>query len=318
MVDNLMPREEQKPKPPPTAIDPLKSSRHKPVRKLGPFTIDKEIWKGLRSAVYLARDSRDSAPVALKVLYSQRDTPPDAQKKNMEAEAGRLRALNHPNIVSLRQRGVAEGLPYLSFPYIEGQSLDHAVSAKTMDMPEMLQIMVKVCRALGHAHSRGLFHRDLKPRNILIDGKNEPVVLDWGLSWKKGDKAERGVQQIVGTPAYMSPEQARGEEERLTEATDVYSLGAILYHVVTGKPPFEADTSWKTMQMAMSLPPHPPSLMRTTVDLRVERVILSCLQKEPEKRYCDANELADDLQRAVDMQKPKGPSTAFGRFLKGR
>ena len=313
-----MAREDQKPKPPPTATDSLKSSRQKAVRKLGPFTVDKEIWKGSHSAVYLARDTRDQSPVALKVLYPQPDCPLETQKKNMEAEAGRLRALNHPNIISLRQRGIADGLPYLSFPYVEGQSLDHALSAKTIAMPEMLQIMVKVCRALGHAHSRGFLHRDLKPRNILIDAKNEPVVLDWGLSWKKGDKAERGVQNIVGTPAYMSPEQARGEEEHLTEATDVYSLGAILYHVVTEKPPFEADTSWKTMQMAMSLPPHPPSQMRTTVDLRVERVILACLQKEPEKRYCDANELADDLQRAVDMQKPKGPSTAFGRFLKGR
>jgi serine/threonine protein kinase len=98
----------------------------------------------------------------------------------------------------------------------------------------------------------------------------------------------------------------------------VYSLGAILYHVVTGKPPFVAETSWKTMQMAMSLPPHPPSKMRTTVDLRVERVILWCLQKEPDKRYSDGNEMSEDLKRAMHLENPKGPAGMLGRFFKRR
>jgi serine/threonine protein kinase len=163
-----------------------------------------------------------------------------------------------------------------------------------------------------------LIHRDLKPGNIILDRKGEPFVLDWGLSWEKGAKRDPNVQSIVGTPAYMSPEQARGEEEKLTEATDVYSLGAILYHVVTGKPPFVADTSWKTMQMAMSLPPHPPSKLRTTIDLKLERVILWCLEKDPERRYRDGTDLAEDLERAVHSDTPKGPAGLLKRFFKKR
>lgn len=295
-----------------------RSEKTHPPRQLGPFTIEKEIWKGSRSTVYLARDTRDGATIALKVLYSRPDCSLEAQHTNMENEATRLRLLTHPHIVSLRQKGEVEGVPYLSFPYIDGQSLDQTIELKRHTLPEMLEMTIKVCGALGYAHSRGIIHRDLKPRNILIDSKREPYVLDWGLSWEKGAKAERGVQNIVGTPAYMSPEQARGEEEKLTESSDVYSIGAILYHVVIGKPPFVANTSWKTMQMAMSLPPHPPSKLQTTVDLRLERVILSCLQKEPEKRYQDANVLAQDLQLAMNLENPKGPAGRLSRLFKRR
>jgi serine/threonine-protein kinase len=285
-------------------------------RQLGAFIIDKEIWRGLHSTVYLARDSRDAVIVALKVLYPTPDCDLARQKSNAAQEADRLRALAHPNIISLRKHGEIDDIPYLSFPYIDGLGLDQAMKQDLLPPLAVLTVMVKVCRALHHAHSRGFFHRDLKPRNLLIAKNFEPYVLDWGLSWQKGGKSERGVTQIVGTPAYMSPEQARGEEEALTAASDVYSLGAILYHVLTGKPPFEAETSWKTMQMAMSLPPRPPSAYKTTIDLRLERVILWALEKDPEKRYRDANALADDLQRVNDNSSPKGPAGFLGRLFK--
>ena len=293
----------------------IRADRNRLPRALGPFTLEKEIGTGSRAAVFLARDSRDAAYVALKLLAPSDDTPLEAQRALMEAEASRLRMLSHPNIVSLRQRGEVEGVPYLSFPFIEGKSLDVVFTEKTLDIPHLLELMTKVCRALGHAHSRGLIHRDVKPRNIMMNSKHEPIVLDWGLSWQKGTKAEANVQNIVGTPAYMSPEQARGEEARLTDATDVYSLGAILYHLVTGKPPFVAETSWKTMQMAMSLPPHPPSKMKTTVDLKLERVILWCLEKDPDKRYRDGSDLAADLERVANYDTPKGPGGLLKRFF---
>lgn len=285
-------------------------------RQIGPFRIDKEIWRGLHSTVYLARDSRDEAPVALKMLYPHPDCDLEAQKRLAQLEAQRLRSLSHPNIIPLRKHGDVDGVPYLSFPFIEGLGLDQAMVQGKLDPLATLQIMLKVSRALQHAHTRTIIHRDLKPRNILVDARNEPVVLDWGLSWIIGQKPERGITKIVGTPAYMSPEQARGEEQSLTAATDVYSVGAILYHVLTGKPPFDAETSWKTMQMAMSLPPRPPSSYKTTIDLRLERVILWALEKDPAKRYPDAESLANDLQRVLDHQSPKGPPGFLGRLFK--
>jgi eukaryotic-like serine/threonine-protein kinase len=285
-------------------------------RQLGAFLIDKEVWRGVNSTVYLARDSRDHSPVALKVLYPTDTVTIDMQRRSAMLEASRLRQLSHPNIVPLRKHGEIDGVPYLSFPYIEGFSLDQALQRGQITPGLALQAMYKVTRALQQAHNAGIIHRDLKPRNVLIDQANEPHVLDWGLSWKKGEKSETGVQKIVGTPAYLSPEQARGEEETLSAASDVYSLGAILYHLLTGKPPFEAETSWKTMQMVMSLPPRPPSAFKTTIDLRIERVILWALAKEPEKRYPDAGALAEDLQRVSEGGSPRGPAGFLGRLFK--
>ena len=286
-------------------------------RGFGPFTLEQQIGKGSRSLVFLARDNRDNAPVALKMLPVTQESTLDVQRKSMQQEAQRLRALAHDHIIPLRQHGEINETPYLSFPFISGKSFDQILHEKKLKAP-LLEAMLKVCGALGHAHVRGLIHRDLKPNNIIVDQRNEPFVLDWGLSWKVGSKPDPRIQNIVGTPAYMSPEQARGEELNLTPATDVYSLGAMLYHLVTGKPPFVAETSWKTMQMAMSLPPHPPSKLRTTVDLKLERVILWCLEKEPEGRYGDANELSEDLQRALEADAPKGPAGFLNRLFKKR
>jgi serine/threonine-protein kinase len=295
------------------------------------FLIEREIWHGLHSTVYMARDMRDHATVALKVLYPQGDKTLGQQRWCAQLEASRLRDIAHPNIIELRKHGEWQGVPYLSFPFIEGDGLDKALektapqaapdagpgthSVKCSDCRPLLSAMAKVARALHHAHTKGVIHRDLKPKNILIDKRGEPRVLDWGLSWRKNEASKSGFQHIVGTPAYMSPEQARGEEKKLTPATDIYSVGTIMYHVVTGRPPFEADTTWKTLQMTMSLPPRPPSGLRSTLDLRMERIILTCLEKLPDDRYESARSLADDIERVLKDTTPKGPAGILGRLL---
>ena len=279
------------------------------------FLIDKILWHGAFSTVYLARDSRDLAQVALKVLYAQPGRSLEIQRKSARLEAGRLRLLAHPNIIELRKHGECEGVPYLSFPYIAGEGLDHWFTHVKPNTPTVLAIMEKVCRAVHYAHTQDILHRDLKPRNILLDQRSEPCILDWGLSCHKGQASKSGFQYIVGTPAYMSPEQARGEEQRLTPASDVYSLGAILYHLMTGQPPFDASSSWKTLQMTMSVPPPPPSGLHATLDPRAEVVVLACLRKEPEKRYASAKALADDLARVLNNAPPQGPAGRLGRLF---
>lgn len=283
-------------------------------RRFDAFLIDAELWRGEHSTVYRARDSRDQAVVALKVFYPRPNADHALQQQSALREATVLREIVHPNIIELRKHGVCDGVPYLSFPFLKGQSLDQAFESGRAAAQNALRAMVKVCHALHHAHARGIVHRDLKPRNLLLDEKGEPRVLDWGLSWRIGDAARSGFQYIVGTPAYMSPEQARGEDKRLSPATDVYGVGAILYHLVAGKPPFEAETSWKTMQMAMSLPPRPPSGLRSTVDLRLERVILTCLEKDPAKRYPSAKALAENLERVLNDGDAKGPAGLLERL----
>jgi len=283
--------------------------------RFGAFLIDKVIWQGTISTVYLARDSRDLAQVALKVLYPRPNRGLEEQRQSAELEARNLREIAHPNIIELRKHGECEGIPYLSFPYIEGTRLDKWLDHGKPGTPTVLAIMRKACMGVHHAHTKGVLHRDLKPHHILLDKCNEPHLLDWGLSRRKGSVSKSGFQNIVGTPAYMSPEQARGEEANLTPASDVYSLGAILYHLLTGRPPFEADSTWKTLQMAMSLLPRPPRELHATMDPRVELVILACLRKEPGQRYSSAKALADDLERVLQDTKPKGTSGRLARFF---
>lgn len=289
-----------------------------PPLMFGRFIVEREIGRGAHSVVYRVADpDKRDEPLALKVMYPDRARGTKAELfAAVRVEAERLRELDHPLIVPLREAGELNGVPYLCFPFIKGLPLDRALAAGTCSSKEALALIVKVARAVQYAHDKGLIHRDLKPRNIIVAADGEPRVLDFGLSWREGDRPPADIQNIVGTPSYMSPEQARGEEEGLTPATDVYGLGAVIYDVLTGRPPFVADTPWKTMQQVLSAVPVPPRKINTSVLPDMERIALWCLEKNPAKRYPVAGALADDLERVLAGDQPKGPGGFWRRLFK--
>jgi serine/threonine-protein kinase len=271
----------------------------------GRFSIQRELGRGRISVVYKAVDPITQTPIALKVLYpGPQDPPLEKLLEGVQEEAARLRSLNHPNIVGVYEAGTEEEHAYLAFPYVNGPPLEKVLAEKKLPRPVRLTLLLKVTLAVQHAHERGLIHRDLKCDNILVEQNGEPFVLDFGAAWRQGDKPQRGMQSIVGTPSYMSPEQARGEEVHLSPAADVYSLGAIFYEMLTGRPPFLADTPWKTMQLVMSTPPAPPRSLDETIPADWEKVALLCLEKDPRRRYQTASELAEDLKRLARGEPP--------------
>ena len=308
--------------PPPAGHGPVKAGGPPsyPPLAFGRYVVEREVGRGRNSVVYRAVDPKDQAVVALKIIFpSTEDSTLERRAAGVQREAERLRLLSHPNIVGVREAGVEEGKAYIVFPFVRGVSLEHTLSAGTLTRDAGLPLIVKLAHAVHHAHERGLIHRDLKPGNIIVGNDGEPNVLDFGLSWRTGDQPEKGIQSIVGTPSYMSPEQARGVETNLTPATDVYGLGAILYEILTGRPPFAGETAWKTVQMVMAAAPVKPRDVNTSIDVGAERVVLWCLEKDPHRRYSSAAALAEDLQLVMQRQAPHGPSTTgvFFRRLFG-
>jgi serine/threonine protein kinase len=287
--------------------------------KFGPYTIEREAGRGRFAVVYRAIDTRDRTEVALKLLTSDlARTAPEQALEEVRSEAERLRPLSHPNIVGLREFGVAQGRAYLVFPFVAGQPLDQAIFSGALSRPKAVEALAKAAEAVHYAHRRGLIHRDLKPAHIVVSPDGEPHVLDFGLSWRRGQGGDFAMQSIVGTPAYMSPEQARGEEKGLKPATDIYSLGAILYEVLSGRPPFEGRSSGRVWQMVLSAPPEPPEPRASDLPADLVRVAMCCLEKDPAKRYPLADQLADDLRRALRGEPLHGPSrSGFLRRLFG-
>src|SRR5262249_43026697 len=219
----------------------------------------------------------------------------DVQRFRAEAEAAAN--LDHPNILPIYEVGEHEGQQYFSMKLIDGGSLADAINAKSLNEWQRVEILVKVARAVHFAHQHGILHRDLKPANILLDHAGTPYVTDFGLAKKvEGDCALTQSGAIVGTPSYLAPEQARAEKS-LTTAVDVYSLGAILYELLTGRPPFRADSHLETILLVLDREPARPSSVSPGVPRDLETIALKCLDKAPGRRYESAGALADDLER---------------------
>jgi eukaryotic-like serine/threonine-protein kinase len=266
-------------------------------RDFGPYELLREIGRGGMGVVYQARQKGLDRSVAVKMILANHLATPELVRR-FQAEAKAAARLRHSNIVHIHDVGQLDGQDFFAMEYIEGPSLAERILDGPVDFPTTVRLMATVARAVEHLHQQGIVHRDLKPSNILLDADGQPYVTDFGLAKVfavGGDMTATGV--IAGTPSYMAPEQASGRRTRVSPATDIYSLGAILYELLTGAPPFRAETPLDTLMEVLSGDPVMPRTINPHVPRGLELICLKCLEKEPEKRYASAAELADDLDR---------------------
>jgi predicted Ser/Thr protein kinase len=261
----------------------------------GDYELLAELGRGGMGVVFQARQVRLNRTVALKMALPGSAGDEETARFRTEAEA--TAALRHPHIVRVHEVGEVDGQLFFSMDYVEGQSLAQRLAEGPLAGRTAAELMIPIAGAIAHAHAHHILHRDLKPGNILLDADGRPHVTDFGLAKRlDAQTGQTRTGALLGTPSYMAPEQARGQKD-LTPAVDVYGLGAILYEMLTGRPPFRAETSLDTLLQVLENEPAPPRLLNPKVGRDLEAICLKCLDKDPRRRYPDAQAVADDLAR---------------------
>ncbi len=307
-------REVQAPPPVP------RSREESPRFVLGRYRIVREIGRGGMGIVYEARDSVLGRRVALKVLQPQ-EPPSSTAIDRFRREAAIGAKLQHPNIVGVHEFGAAQDslgrrLHFIAMDYLEGRTLSRVREEGTSTLEELLRILEDVGRAVAYAHRKGVIHRDLKPSNVIVDPSGRAMLADFGLATSEDHKTRLTASGVlVGTPAYMAPEQVRGETGRVDARTDVYALGAMMYEVLTGKPPFPDEPSPLLLQNILTADPVPPRSRVATIDPRLERIVLKSMEKDPARRYPSAREWVEDVARCRQGEPTAARPT--GRALRG-
>ncbi len=287
------------------------------------YEILRELGRGGMGVVYQARQLQLNRVVALKMILDDRpDRPQEYARFLSEAEV--IAGLNHPNIVQIHEIGEAEGRPFFSLEFVQGGSLAQRLRGSDPLPPrQAARLILDLAWGVDAAHRQGVVHRDLKPANVLLAGAPNaplgectPKITDFGLAKRRGEGVKTTAGFILGTPCYMAPEQAAGRAEEVGPATDVYSLGAILYELLTGRPPFQDDAPLVTLQRVLSEEPIAPNQLQRRPPDDLEIICLKCLQKQPPRRYAAAAALADDLERFLDGRPTQArPAAAAERLV---
>jgi eukaryotic-like serine/threonine-protein kinase len=288
--------------------------------QFGKYELLREIARGGMGVVFKARQKGLNRVVALKmILAGQLADPSDVRRFYAEADAAAR--LQHPNIVAIHEVGEIDGQHYFSMDFIEGKSLSELVRAGPLSNQVAARYVREIAEAIHYAHQHGILHRDLKPSNVLLDSDNQPRVTDFGLAKQIEGGLELTVTgTMVGTPSYMPPEQTGSGRGEVGPASDVYSIGAILYELLTSRPPFRAANLIDTIMQVVASEPVSPRLLNPNVDRDLETICLKCLQKVPAKRYASARDLADDLRRFANgepiLAQPVGQFERFRRWCR--
>src|SRR5262245_51459819 len=284
--------------------------------EFGDYVLLEEIGRGGQGVVYRAHQKSLNRTVAVKVLGLGPWTT-ETHLKRFRREAEAAASLQHPRIVPIYEVAEREGSCYFSMQFVEGGQLDEVVKREPMSIRRAVELIAKVARTVHYAHEHGILHRDIKPGNILLDQNGEPHLTDFGLArLAETDSTITGTREVLGTPSYMAPEQAAGEHTKISKATDVYGLGAVLYQLLTGQPPVAGGTTYETVKFLLDPEPRPPRSLNSKIDRELSTICLKCLEKDPKRRYSSALALAEDLEHWLKHEPIRAHRT--GVFARGR
>ncbi|PYL71059.1 MAG: hypothetical protein DMF26_20270, partial [Verrucomicrobia bacterium] len=282
----------------------------------GDYELLEQIGRGGQGVVFRARQKSLNRIVALKVI-GLGNWATEAHLKRFRLEAEAAAKLEHPGIVPIHEVGERDGSCYFSMKFVEGGQLDEVVRREAMPIRQAVELIAKVARTVHFAHKHGILHRDIKPGNILLDAKGEPHLTDFGLArLVESESTVTRTMEVLGTPSYMAPEQAVGNNAGVSSVTDVYGLGAVLYQLLTGQPPFAGGTTYETIKLLLETEPRQPRLLNPKIDRDLGTICLKCLEKDPTRRYSSALALAEDLERWLKHEPIHARRT--GIFARGK
>src|SRR6266581_4036410 len=282
----------------------------------GDYKLLEEIGRGGQGVVYRARQKSLNRTIALKVIgLGQWAT--EAHLKRFRREAEAAANLDHPCIVPIYEVGEREGSCYFSMKFIDGGQLDEVTKRQPISARTAAELIAKLARTVHHAHEHGILHRDIKPGNVLLDRNGEPHLTDFGLArLVETESTVTRTMEVLGTPSYMAPEQAVGNNAAVSSVTDVYGLGAVLYQLLTAHPPFAGGTTYETIKLLLDTEPRQPRLWNPKIDRDLSTICLKCLEKDPKRRYASALALAEDLEHWLRHEPNR--ARHIGIFTRGK